>query len=215
MEQCARLHASEGRAVVGIRAARDDHYLIDLFLLWAEHCLNKIVVEKQNRVFNAKAFVSRHFKDVVKQAQMWTMMPMPCPDAVCFHDPSWCKVERWYHPVMLRLPWNESLRKITWGENGDKLEGVFAQRCRELFLLGYIDLDPQAVLVFGLLLYLTPYSGKAKAACIEIASKCRKEAETRAATNESSWMCDPKLLTKMITERFDLCMKDSGVMHVV
>ena len=116
---------------------------------------------------------------------------------------------------MARLPRNESLRKITWGENGDNLERVFAHRCRELFLLGYIELDPKAVLVFCLLLYLTSYSDRAKAACIEIASKCRKEAETRAATNASSWMCDPKSLTKMITERFDLCMKDLGVMHVV
>ena len=106
------------------------------------------------------------------------------------------------------------MRKITWGENGDKLEGVLHNVVASSFCLA-IDLDPQAVLVFSLLLYLTPYSGKAKAACIEIASKCRKEAETKAATNESNWMCDPKLLTKMITERFDLCMKDLGVMHVV
>ena len=74
------------------------------------------------------------------------------------------------------------------------------------FLLGYIELDPKAVLVISLLLYLTAYSDKAKAACIEIASKCRKEAETRAATNRSRWMKDLALFTRMVKRAFNDCI---------
>ena len=46
----------------------------------------------------------------------------------------------------------------------------------------------------------------AKAGCVDIASKCRKEAETRVATNGSRWMKDPALFTRMVKRAFNDCI---------
>ena len=73
MDVCAGLFDSKEYVVVGIRAAGDAVRWIDVFLQWAEHCLNKIVDGEQKRVFNAKAFRCCNFnsvEQVVKNAQM-------------------------------------------------------------------------------------------------------------------------------------------------
>ena len=75
-------------------------------------------------------------EEVVKNAQMWSMLPFPyLEEAFILDDPTF----QWYVPVMARLPWNEALREITW-EEPSFLEEVFAYRCYDLFT-DYFVLD--------------------------------------------------------------------------
>ena len=99
---------------------------------------------------------------------------------------------QWYVQVMAKLPWNEALRKNTWGEKLSFRDDVFAYQCYDLFM-SYFDLDERSMRSFFLLLCLGRYSKMARESCVKIADKFRKEAYSRCDTNRTGWVYDSKV----------------------